>query len=80
VGEPIWTPSPARIIATNLTRFAAFARERHPQRVLVAAGSAPRRKNVDHRHLTLEVCGGQAERAPLDRREPKIGYRLTDQW
>ena len=26
---PIWSPSPARIAASNLTRFAAFARERH---------------------------------------------------
>jgi acetoacetyl-CoA synthetase len=29
VREPIWTPSPARVSATNLTRFAAFAREFH---------------------------------------------------
>jgi acetoacetyl-CoA synthetase len=26
---PIWSPSPARIAASNLTRFAAFAHERH---------------------------------------------------
>jgi len=29
MGEPIWTPPAARIAASNLTRFAAFACERH---------------------------------------------------
>jgi len=29
VGEPIWTPSPERVAASNLTRFAAFARNRY---------------------------------------------------
>jgi len=29
VGEPTWTPSPARVAAANLTRFATFARERY---------------------------------------------------
>jgi acetoacetyl-CoA synthetase len=29
MGEPIWTPTPARIADCGLTRFAAFARERH---------------------------------------------------
>jgi len=29
VADPIWTPPAARVAASNLTRFAAFARERH---------------------------------------------------
>ena len=29
MGEPIWTPSPERVAASNLTRFAAFARDRY---------------------------------------------------
>jgi len=29
VVEPIWTPSPERVAASNLTRFAAFARNRY---------------------------------------------------
>ena len=29
MGEPIWTPSPERVAASNLTRFAAFARNRY---------------------------------------------------
>ncbi len=29
MGEPIWTPSPDRVAASNLTRFAAFARNRY---------------------------------------------------
>jgi len=29
VTEPIWTPPAGRVAASNLTRFAAFARDRH---------------------------------------------------
>jgi len=29
MGEPTWTPSPARVAAANLTRFAMFVRERY---------------------------------------------------
>ena len=29
MGEPTWTPSPARVAAANLTRFATFAREQY---------------------------------------------------
>ena len=29
MNAPLWSPSPARIAASNLTRFAAFAHERH---------------------------------------------------
>ena len=29
MAEPIWTPSPARVAESNLTRFAAFARENY---------------------------------------------------
>jgi acetoacetyl-CoA synthetase len=29
VGEPIWTPAPGRVAEAHLTRFAAFAHERH---------------------------------------------------
>ena len=29
MSEPIWTPSAERVAACNLTRFAAYVRERH---------------------------------------------------
>jgi acetoacetyl-CoA synthetase len=49
--QPIWTPSPARVAASNLTRFAALARERHAPLAVAPAGDyeALWRWSVDHR-------------------------------
>ncbi|MBS0395032.1 MAG: acetoacetate--CoA ligase [Proteobacteria bacterium] len=69
---PIWSPSPARIAASHLTRFAALAHERHgaprPERDPVRAWEALWQWSVDERaafwEALAEFSEWRAERSP----------------
>ena len=70
--QPIWTPSPARVAGSNLTRFAAYAHARHgapkPGRDPLAGWQALWKWSVDERAAfwgaLAEVAAVRAEHGP----------------